>query len=267
MSKSSRKKNKIAKGNISPEQSSGIIETLQETKKQMSSLSSNYRKSLGNELQRLVIIADQLKRDQKQRTELYNDKFWDEAKKRPNPEKKKDLLNNILLFVCGREGNGRKDASFYGQALNILLNDGVRNDQIAIQIFERGGLRTIVEDYREKNRKRKLTKHDPNSENIEIPEGSDEDIVNSDSNNSSQIATKAIKNASTKSSSNTGSTRNAVVEKVKSYSKGIFIDVNSKQMKEILEAEEGTKLRFTVEVQSPEKNGFVNLKLNKHQFL
>lgn len=242
----------------------GIIESLNETGDRISSLESDYNKGLSKELQRLVLISNQLRKDERQRAEFYNDKFWEECRRKPD---KKKLLHNILLFVCGREGNGRKNASFYRQALEVLICDKVPNHKISDEIIKRGGLRAIVDDERQKNSERNLKKHSVNANDNDEMEKKDEFINDDKAEDDDVKDIKTSKKSSTKSSSNTGSTRNAVVEKVKSYSKGIFIDASSKQMDEILEADEGTKLRFTVKVQSPEKNGFVNLKLNKYQFL
>lgn len=226
---------------------SGIREQLRDVKKTMASLTPNYRKALGREIQRIVGYADDLRKNKKQLIELYSDKVWMKRKKQPDPGNEADILRNLFLYVCGFEGNSKKDASFYYRSVSVLINDGVPTHQIADEIIKRGGLRNILEDHRQKESERNINEHD-----VDAEEDKENDID---------------KNTPSKASSNTNNSIGLIKTTMKDKRDGIFVETSQNEMWDIFEAHEGSTIELLVEVTTSDKNGFVNLKLIEHSIM
>ncbi len=103
------------------------------------------------------MIELELRNDAAALKDFCDHEFWESKKNKPSPDDPGRLLHYLCTFVCGPDGNGPKDASFYKTALEALLVDGVPRDKIADEIVNRGGLRAIVDAYREQNREEQST--------------------------------------------------------------------------------------------------------------
>lgn len=135
----------------------GLLKDLRKIQKEFPDFVLRSRLGLAEYLQKIAIIYLEMRVDEDELNAFCSNKFWDGRRSRPTPDKPDKLLYFLLLFVCSPDGNGPKDASFYKTALEALLVDGVSRDKIADEIVNRGGLRAIVDAYREKNRQEQGT--------------------------------------------------------------------------------------------------------------
>ncbi len=236
--KKNRKENKVKKAKVTSMGKTGIMKTLFESKEYYSGIQSSYRKKLSGSLQKMLMISEELEKDKKKRTEFYADEFWSKSKKLPDPNDTSKVLSNVLLFVCGRGRNESKTISFYKRVLDILKSDGVKTHQIAEEIVERGGLRAILDAKMEKNCNLEKT---------------DESY-------------KPDKNTPSKASSNTTSSREAIISVMKDNLGGIYIEAEEEEVLQILKAKEDSIINLKIHVYGKEKNEFLNFELIEYNF-
>lgn len=131
-----------------PRKIRSLFSRLKNVQRRLPMLTAQYRRDLARYLQVIVIIYLEIREEPDEFEMFCDDEFWSEARSRPTAENTSRLLYFLLLFACGREENGPKDASFYNTALMALLLDKIPKEKIAEEITNRGGLRAIVDEYR-----------------------------------------------------------------------------------------------------------------------
>lgn len=178
----------------------GIIEALDMISSDISIIELNYNEKLGAELQRVMQETIKMKKDSSVWEEFCAAPKWQAFRKRkPSSDAPKTHLYYVMRYVCGPQRNQQKNASFYLRALEVLVEEGVRTDQVANTIKKRGGLRVIVDQERE--RKKAM---EANCEVIK-PRNADAELMESDdlqqleeetlpsSNSSANLAGKPVK--------------------------------------------------------------------------
>ncbi len=174
---SHRAKQRSQQPSNSAKDESDIVIALDEISKDISAIELNYTEKLGAELQRIVQKSKLLEQSTAEWEKFCAASKWRKfEKKKPSSDDPKNHLYFTLRYVCGPDPSQQKNASFYNRALRALLTDGVRQDQIAIEIKKRGGLRLIVDEER-KRESEKAANTELIKQRVHEPELDDDDLL------------------------------------------------------------------------------------------
>ncbi|WP_028740420.1 hypothetical protein [Rhizobium leguminosarum] len=131
-----------------------FLQALHTVKDTIFSLNRAHRVALNEQIVNACMIGIELKNDWFKWTKFIADAGWEGMKPpKDNNKHKRDAIRHVFRWICGPSAAGRKRASFYFRAVDLLLSEGVKPTNLLSRLNKPGGqLRLLAEKYAEKRR-------------------------------------------------------------------------------------------------------------------
>ncbi len=131
-----------------------ILRELDDVKSTLLGLDRAHRVALNEQIVRACVIGTKLRHDWFNWLKFIEDEGWrGMTAPKDTVKHRNDAVRHVLRWVCGSSPPGRKRASFYYRAVDVLLSKGVKAEDLLAELNKPGQrLRVLATRHAEKKR-------------------------------------------------------------------------------------------------------------------